>query len=409
MKSGWVAVLGGVLVMVVVGVLLKVGKRVEEVREVVTVEEVLEEGVWVFPKEQVRFDARFPRARLSECESLDDGMFGLVVRPENLPVNNSPWFAFRVSCEVERKVVVRLRVHGGNLRYRPKVSVDGVTWVTLPEEAYQQDDAKEECVLKLEVGPKVLWVAAQELVSTQEMLDWAGALERLPFVEGTTFGRSVGGQRLCRLDLGDMEAERAVVIIGRQHPPETTGSLALMRFVEEIAGDSDLARSFRGQFHCVVMPLLNPDGVDAGNWRHNLGRVDLNRDWKDFNQPETRAVRDQIVALGKAKKLRLMLDFHSTFKDVFYTQSDDAVSSPAGFTRLWLEALETRLPEYEAKREASPVPRPTTSTYWGHHTFGIPAITYEIGDNTDRALLKTVAATAAREMMRLMLEMKDAP
>jgi hypothetical protein len=34
---------------------------------------------------------------------------------------------------------------------------------------------------------------------------------------------------------------------------------------------------------------------------------------------------------------------------------------------------------------------------------------YEIGDNTDRALLETVAATAAREMMRLMLEMKDVP
>jgi hypothetical protein len=399
--------LGGVLVMAVVGVLLKVGKRVEEVREVVKVEEVLEEGVWVFPKEQVRFDARFPRARLTECEALGDGKFGLVVRPENLPVNNSPWFAFQVSCEVERKVTLRLRVQGGNLRYRPKVSVDGVTWVTLTEEAYQQDEAREECVLKLEVGPRALWVAAQELVSTQEMLDWAGALERLPFVQGTTFGRSVGGQSLCRLDVGDVEAERAVVIIGRQHPPETTGSLALMRFVEEIAGDSDLARSFRGQFHCVVMPLLNPDGVDAGNWRHNLGRVDLNRDWKDFAQPETRAVRDQIVALGKAKKLRLMLDFHSTFKDVFYTQSDEAVSSPAGFTRLWLEALGTRLPMYEAKREASPVPTPTTSTYWGHHTFGIPAITYEIGDNTDRALLKTVAATAAQEMMRLMLEMKD--
>lgn len=395
--------------MVVVGALLMVGQRVEEVREVVTKEKVLEQGVWVFPEEQVRFDTRFPRARLTECEALGDGKFGLVVRPENLPVNNSPWFAFQVSCEVERKVTLRLRVQGGNLRYRPKVSVDGVTWVTLTEEAYQQDEAREECVLKLEVGPRALWVAAQELVSTQEMLDWAGALERLPFVQGTTFGRSVGGQRLCRLDIGDVEAERAVVIIGRQHPPETTGSLALMRFVEEIAGDSDLARSFRGQFHCVVMPLLNPDGVDAGNWRHNLGRVDLNRDWKDFAQPETRAVRDQIVALGKAKKLRLMLDFHSTFKDVFYTQSDEAVSSPAGFTRLWLEALETRLPMYEAKREASPVPTPTTSTYWGHHTFGIPAITYEIGDNTDRALLKTVAATAAQEMMRLMLEMKEAP
>lgn len=368
-----------------------------------------EAGVWNFPKEQTRFDARFPGARLTECEALGDGAFGLVVRPENLPVNNSPWFAFRVTSEVERRLTVRLRVQGGNLRYRPKVSVDGVSWVTLPEEAYQQDKAREECVMRMESGPRPLWVAAQELVSSREMLDWAAALERLPFVTGTTFGRSLGGQALQRLDLGDEKAERAVVIIGRQHPPETTGSLALMRFVEEIAGDSELARSFRGQFHCVVMPLLNPDGVDAGNWRHSLGKVDLNRDWQAFRQPETRAVRDEITALARSKKLRLMLDFHSTFKDVFYTQRDEQATRPAGFTKQWMEALATRLPEYEAKREASPVPTPTTSTYWGHHTFGIPAITYEIGDNTDRALLKTVAATAAQEMMRLMLEMRDDP
>jgi predicted deacylase len=155
------------------------------------------------------------------------------------------------------------------------------------------------------------------------------------------------------------------------------------------------------------MPLLNPDGVDSGNWRHNWGRTDLNRDWQHFQQPETRAVRDQIMALAEMKKLRLMLDFHSTFKDVFYTQRDEQVTDPPDFTRRWLEALATRLPNYEAKREASPVPTPTTSTYWAHDTFGIPAITYEIGDNTDRALLRTVAATAAQEMMRLMLEMSE--
>jgi hypothetical protein len=369
--------------------------------------EIQAEGLWLFPKEQVQFDARFPRARLSECVALGDGKFGLVVRPENLPVNNSPWFAFQVSAEVEKKVELRLRVQGGNLRYVPKVSVDGISWVSLPAESYQQDEARLECTMTLEVGPRPLWVAAQELVSTREMLDWAEALERLPFVRKELFGRSIGGQSLCRLDIGDAQAERAVVIIGRQHPPETTGSLALMRFVEEITGDSELARSFRGRFHCVVMPLLNPDGVDSGNWRHNWGRTDLNRDWQHFQQPETRAVRDQIMALAEMKKLRLMLDFHSTFKDVFYTQRDEQVTDPPDFTRRWLEALATRLPNYEAKREASPVPTPTTSTYWAHDTFGIPAITYEIGDNTDRALLKTVAATAAQEMMRLMLEMSE--
>ena len=40
----------------------------------------------------------------------------------------------------------------------------------------------------------------------------------------------------------------------------------------------------------IVYPLMNPDGVDEGHWRHNTGGIDLNRDWAHYNQPETRQV-----------------------------------------------------------------------------------------------------------------------
>lgn len=364
------------------------------------------DGRWSF-EDGVVFEANFPRARLSDCSVIGPGEYGLVIRPENLPVNDSPWFAFKVSSAKVMPLLVRLRCQGGNLRYRPKISLDGRQWVMLPAEAYEEGPAKNECTLRLEAGPNSLWVAAQEMVSTAEMMAWARTLERLPFVTYSQFGQSIGGRPLFRLDLGRADAARHVSIIGRQHPPETTGSLALMRFVEELAGDTELARSFRQEFHVLVMPLLNPDGVDAGHWRHNLGHVDLNRDWASFAQPETKAASEQITALSKQGRLFLHLDFHSTFKDVFYTQPDDKPSSPAGFTARWLEGLQKRVPEYPINRSASPTPTLTTSTYWAHHTFGIPSITYEIGDNTDRSLLKRVAAEAAQEMMGLLLEMKD--
>ena len=241
------------------------------------------------------------------------------------------------------------------------------------------------------------------------MMAWAHTLERLPFVTYREFARSINHRPLFRLDVGDGEAKRHVSIIGRQHPPETTGSLALMRFVEELAGDSELARKFRQEFHVMVIPLINPDGVDAGHWRHNLGHVDLNRDWGAFAQPETRAAAEEITTLSKTGRIFLHLDFHSTAKDVFYTQPDDKPSSSPLFTVRWLEALQKRVPDYKVNREASPTPTLTTSAYWAHSTFGIPAITYEIGDNTDRAQLKRVAASAAQEMMTLLLELKDAP
>jgi len=43
-------------------------------------------------------------------------------------------------------------------------------------------------------------------------------------------------------------------------------------------GDSELAREFRRRFSIIMVPLLNPDGVVLGHWRHNVNGVDLNRD-----------------------------------------------------------------------------------------------------------------------------------
>jgi predicted deacylase len=337
------------------------------------------------------------------------GKYEVVIRPENTPINDSPWFAFKVSAVKPTSLVIHLTCDGGTLRYRPKISMDGEQWVMLPAECYEQATQRKEAELKLEVGPQALWVAAQEPVSTLEMWSWARTLERLPFVSVSEYGSSLSGQKLCRIDIGDGRSARHVSVIGRQHPPETTGSLALMRFIEEICGDSESARKFREEFHVAVMPLVNPDGVDAGNWRHSLGRTDLNRDWGPFAQPETRATSEQIAGLAKSGRLYLHLDFHSTFHDVFYTQPDDEPASPEMFAARWLEGLQKRVPDYHVNREASRTPKPTTSAYWAHKTFGIPGITYEIGDNTDRAQLKQVAAAAAQEMMDLLLKVKDEP
>ncbi len=48
----------------------------------------------------------------------------------------------------------------------------------------------------------------------------------------------------------------------------------------------------------LILPLLNPDGMALGHWRHNLGSVDLNRDWGIFGQPETTAVTREAEKYG---------------------------------------------------------------------------------------------------------------
>lgn len=355
----------------------------------------------------VTFDATFAGSRLNACMADSKGQFTLTIRPENRPINNSAWFAFKVSAATSRQITVRLTVEGGLLRYRPKISTDGTSWFPLPDEAFERGPKESEGTLRLEVGPAPLWVAAQEIVSTERMTAWARTLERLPYVTRGEFGRTALGQPLQKLEIGT-SAKNYVVVFGRQHPPETTGSLALMRFVEAVAGDSALARAFRQEFSVLVIPLINPDGVDRGHWRHNVGGVDTNRDWGVFAQPETRSAGDEVIALSKVARLWLHLDFHSTQHDVFYTQPDTAPARPAGFTKSWLEAIQRRFPDYKVNRTSTQNPTPTTSHNWAHKTFGIPAITYEIGDETDRALLQQIASAAAEEMMKRLLELKAA-
>ena len=116
---------------------------------------------------------------------------------------------------------------------------------------------------------------------------------------------------LHMLTIGEATAANLVFIISRQHPPEVAGTMALQAFVERLCAKELLARQYRKAFTTVVVPLMNPDGVMQGHWRHNNNGVDLNRDWRLFAQPETRQVRDALLKIAAVPDARpfLFLDF----------------------------------------------------------------------------------------------------
>lgn len=363
--------------------------------------------VFEFSTSGVSFDADFEGARLNDCVLDSDGTYRIVIRPENEPINNSAWYAFRVSAAAPQTVTIQLTYEGGKHRYHPKVSVDGVIWRQLTGDCYSQSG--ESATLRIDVGPRPVWISAQEQIGVAELTAWMDKIAELPFVEDTVIGRSVGGRPVRQLKICNGEPRHAIAIVGRQHPPEVTGSMALMEFVETITGPSELARRFRQSFEIVVVPLMNPDGVAAGNWRHNLRGVDLNRDWGPFRQPETRSVRDAILPYQEEGTPRLVffLDFHSTQHDVFYVQTGETPVWPDRFSERWLEALGARIPEYKVRQESNSGTQPL-SKVWARKTMEVPAVIYEVGDNTDRARIRTVAKAAAEEMMRLLLSEIDA-
>jgi cytosolic carboxypeptidase protein 6 len=71
--------------------------------------------------------------------------------------------------------------------------------------------------------------------------------------------------------------------------------------------------------------------------------------------------------------------------------------------RKWIAALAKAMPNYRFRTQAASVQVPA-SMIWMNQTFGIPTVTYEVGDATSRATMTTIAHTAADALMTLLLD-----
>ena len=73
---------------------------------------------------------------------------------------------------------------------------------------------------------------------------------------------------------GKPKNKKIIVLLTRQHPPETTGYYAFQSFLETILDDSELSDVFLKTYRIIAFPIVNPDGVDLGHWRHNYGGIE---------------------------------------------------------------------------------------------------------------------------------------
>ncbi|MEM9533404.1 MAG: amidohydrolase family protein [Pseudomonadota bacterium] len=354
-------------------------------------------------------DQSFAGAPGSACFRRGPDSVHIDIEPEDAPpINNSPWYAFRVEAQVEKEVTVALHYLGGTHRYHPKISRDGRRWSLLSADRFTVNEARDEARLRLPVVPGNLWVAAQPLRMPRDDSGWMDQQESRE-LKRHRLGRSAQGRPIDYLESG-REKHEYIVLVSGQHPPETTGRDAFRAFAETIWGDTALARRFRERFGVIGVPVLNPDGIVGGFWRHGTGGLDLNRDWGPFTQAETRLVKslldDQVT---DNRSLRLFLDFHSTWRNLFYTQSDANPTHPAGFSEQWLEAARPRLTDYPFTEEKSRRSPQANSKNYVHGRFGIPAVTYEVGDATPLAVNAAAARVFAEEAMLALLATPPTP
>lgn len=350
-------------------------------------------------------DVDFPGGKLDACVALEHRLIGEILPEDKPPINPSPWYSFKIETfEADAPFELEIELNyppGYQHRYLPKRSSDGITWSPLPQgDISVSDDGSVHFSVTVETG--VLYISAQENLNLDWYREWIEELKHEwhdPEIE--TIGYSIARHPIKAIETSS-DASNVILLIGRAHPPEVPGAMAMREFVRALAtirreacleGLTSDCRFFQ-RHNFLIVPLLNPDGVALGHWRHNLDSTDLNRDWGPFTQPETTAVINKLESMIDSSRLQLMLDFHSTNRDVLYIQESSDETDPKGFTEVWLKNAVSQFDSQTQGQSAvgyEIAPRPTTENgttkNYFYSNFGIPAITFETGDNTDRSAL----------------------
>ena len=153
--------------------------------------------------------------------------------------------------------------------------------------------------------------------------------------------------------------------------------------------------------------MINIDGVLNGHWRHNAGGIDLNRDWDNFNQPETKVVRDALLPIldNPSQKVYYGIDFHSTNENIFYPIDEPVKTTPDNITQRWFPLIKADNPSVRFVSEEFDTSSPISKN-WMYKTFGSDALTFEMNDILDEETIEQVARSSARSLMKLLLDEK---
>jgi murein tripeptide amidase MpaA len=142
-----------------------------------------------------------------------------------------------------------------------------------------------------------------------------------PDVTHTVVGSSVLGRDIDLLAVTDTSSnppggKLGFWIVARQHAAEVTGSWMAEGFMEFLLSGDNRAQRLRECVVVNVVPMMNPDGVFAGNYRDNSLGINLNREWDApdaIDSPEVLAVTDAIAAwVSGGDSYDFFADLHST-------------------------------------------------------------------------------------------------
>jgi len=268
------------------------------------------------------------------------------------------WFHFRVTGAAGRELELRLTglassaYPGGWPDYRAAVSEDRQTW-RRADTGWEPERDGGTLTIRYRPAGDIAWFAYFAPYSMERHLDLVSRIAALPGVSHSSLGRSLDGQPIDCLELG--EGPLQVWLFARQHPGETMAEWWMEGALDALTCPANPhAQRLRTAARLHIVPNCNPDGSRRGHLRTNAVGVNLNREWDNptpERSPEVLAIRNAMDASG----VHFAMDVHGdeTIAAVFMAGFEgipsltDAQSS--GYRR-YLDILQRRTPDFQTRR-----------------------------------------------------------
>ena len=211
----------------------------------------------------------------------------VVVRDDNGDASLPPaWRAWWHVCldEIPPLQVQSIEVHGiaHPDPYLPVYSYDNITWHLVAEQDVRRiDDATMQITMAF--AHSRVWLAQHTPYSIGRLQAVVAELGQLAHVRQQSLGASQQGRPIHLITITDPEVDdavkRRILIHARTHPGEVGSSWVAEGLLRFVAGDTEEAAQARRRFVFDVVPMLNPDGVAAGNYRTTPASENLESLW----------------------------------------------------------------------------------------------------------------------------------
>jgi hypothetical protein len=192
------------------------------------------------------------------------------------------WYARLDDLPVRREVTLTLRDHGQWMYYLPVYSYDNKNWHFFKEKEVKQPTRTSLRIISRFKHPQV-WVARFVPYTYSHLRARLQDWQKSPYVQVSTLGDSPDGHSIPSITITDVKIasrrKKRVIIHSRTHPGEVASSFMLDGAIDFLLSDSKLAKRMRRTLIFDIVPMLNVDGVIAGNNRVNTQGINLEGKW----------------------------------------------------------------------------------------------------------------------------------